>query len=329
MKATWSGFKSVLSQDIERFLAYKRALGRRFQVEEKGLRLLDHYLGTEGVDQVEKITPSLLESFLSSRPRKTPKSYNNLHCTVARLLNWMVLQGSLEKSPLLVKRQRQTPQRTPFIFNVQMVRRLLSLAESLPDIKNAPMRGKTYRTIFALLYGLGLRVGEVSRLCWKDVDWERRLLVIRDTKFFKSRLVPFGPRLGALLKEYQRVRRDLLENLPVEAPLFSFCQKHPIHAATITQVFHGLIPRLKLEVPPNCFPPRLHHLRHSFAVGTLLRWYRAGINPQTRLSRLSTFLGHVDPTSSAVYLTITDNLLQEANQRFEKFASKNWEEEKS
>jgi len=67
--------------------------------------------------------------------------------------------------------------------------------------------------------------------------------------------------------------------------------------------------------------PRLHCLRHSFAVGTLLRWYREGIEPQDRLLHLSTFMGHVQPSSTAVYLTITADLLREANQRFERFAS--------
>jgi integrase len=75
-----------------------------------------------------------------------------------------------------------------------------------------------------------------------------------------------------------------------------------------------------LSVPPGTASPRLHDLRHSFAVGTLLRWYRSGVAPQAGLLRLATFLGHVDPVSTSVYLTITDPLLEEANRRFEGFA---------
>ena len=80
---------------------------------------------------------------------------------------------------------------------------------------------------------------------------------------------------------------------------------------------YSLVLGLGLHVPPGTAPPRAHDLRHSFAVGTLLRWYRAGRDPAARLLRLSTFLGHVDPASTAVDLTITQELLQEANRRFE------------
>ncbi|HTT74415.1 MAG TPA: tyrosine-type recombinase/integrase [Candidatus Binataceae bacterium] len=88
------------------------------------------------------------------------------------------------------------------LFNADQARRLLAAAVNLPDNSNAPLRGHTYRTMFSLLYGLGFRVGEVSRLRGRDVDFGRQLLVIRDTKFSKSRLLPFGPRIGQLLEGY-------------------------------------------------------------------------------------------------------------------------------
>lgn len=106
-----------------------------------------------------------------------------------------------------------------------------------------------------------------------------------------------------------------------EAPVFSFRAAEPIHPGTISQTFHQLWPRLGITLPDGVEPPRVHDLRHAFAVGTLLRWYREGVDPATRLLHLSTFLGHVDPTSTAVYLTITTELLEEASLRFERFAS--------
>ena len=81
---------------------------------------------------------------------------------------------------------------------------------------------------------------------------------------------------------------------------------------------------LELPVPDGVSPPRLHDLRHSFAVGCLLRWYRDGLDPQVRLCQLSTFMGHVEPRSTAVYLTITPALLAEASRRFEAFAAPAW-----
>jgi len=325
IRQSWD-FQSPLAAAIHQFLDHKRALARKFVVEEKALRLLDRYLIEQDVHSLEQITPELLDAFLASRPRKTPRSYNHLLGAVARLFNWMVGQGLWERSPLRAKPRRQTAQRVPFLFDRTTAGQLIELAGSLPDNSRAPMRGLTYRTIFALLYGLGLRVGEVARLRLGDVDEEQQLLVIRLTKFSKSRLVPFGPRLGALLRQYLEARKKRLGSLPSEAPLFSFGGGRGLNPGTISQVFHSLVPRLGLSVPTGTAPPRAHDLRHSFAVGTLLRWYRAGLDPAVRLLRLSTFLGHVNPASTAVYLTITQDLLQEANRRFEEFARPSLEE---
>jgi integrase len=105
------------------------------------------------------------------------------------------------------------------------------------------------------------------------------------------------------------------------APLFSWNGRTPISTNTIRNTFRDdLLPRLGVVVPVGTFGPRVHGLRHTFAVRTLLRWYREGVAPATRLHLLSTFLGHVNPTSTAVYLTITSELFQEANRRFEVFA---------
>jgi integrase len=228
----------------------------------------------------------------------------------------MVAQGRLDRSPLRALGRRETAARLPYLFDAAQARRLLELAGSLPDNPRAPLRGATYRTIFALLYGLGLRVGEVSRLLLRDVDLERNLLVVRGGKFGKDRLVPFGPRMAGLLRDYLALRSGKQE-LGRAAPVFSFTQRGPVHPGTISQTFHQLLPRLSLTLPRGVAPPRVHDLRHAFAVGTLLRWYRTGVDPATRLFHLSTFLGHVCPSSTAVYLTITTQLLEQANRRFE------------
>jgi integrase len=97
-----------------------------------------------------------------------------------------------------------------------------------------------------------------------------------------------------------------------------------VHPGSASHTFHRLVTELALPNPAGVASPRLHCLRHSFAVGCLLRWYRDGVDPQTRLYRLSTLMGHVDPASTAIYLTITPQLLAEANQRFETFAQSVW-----
>jgi integrase len=95
-----------------------------------------------------------------------------------------------------------------------------------------------------------------------------------------------------------------------------------VHTNSIRNTFRDdIVPKLDLVIPPGTTRPRVHDLRHSFAVGALLRWYRQGLDPTTRLHHLSTFLGHVRPETTAVYLTITSDLFAEANRRFEALAS--------
>jgi site-specific recombinase XerD len=320
MKPHWEGFRGPIAAGIERFLAHKRALGCRFRTEEKALCLLDRFLVERGVKAIDEIGPELIETFLASRPRARPRSYNHLLCTVRRLFDWLVAQGDLPSSPVRTRPRRETAHRIPCLFNAEQARRLLAAAALLPDRNNAPLRGHTYRTVFAMLYGLGLRAGEVSRLRAGDVDLGRQLLVIRDTKFSKSRLVPFGPRIGQLLDSYLARRAEHCGSLSAEDLIFSFDGSKAISLSAMGQTLHRLCAELQLRIPPGVSRPRVHDLRHSFAVGTLLRWYREGIDPASRLLHLSTFLGHADPASTAVYLTITPELLAQASGRFERFA---------
>jgi integrase len=191
---------------------------------------------------------------------------------------------------------------------------------SLPDTRSTRLRGLTYRMVFAVLYGLGLRVGEVARLRIGDIDRDRRLLVVRETKFGKSRLVPFGPVMGERLEHYLARRREGGGGSTDQDALFSVQANNQLGRSTIGRAFRDLLPLLNLDIPDGHALPRVHDLRHSFAVGTLLRWYREGLDPAQRLLHLSTFLGHVNPESTAIYLTITDALLQEAGARFERYA---------
>jgi integrase len=313
-------FRSLLGPAISAFIAHKRALGRRYENEERTLRLFDRYLAAAGVGELAAISPALVEAFLASRPRSQPRSYNHLRGVLARLFAWLVEQQILAASPLRVGPRRVTTKRLPFLFSPAEAARLLAVAAGLPERSRAPLRGPTYELIFALLFGLGLRVGEVSRLSAADVDLERGLLVIRHTKFSKSRLVPFGPRLGARLAAYLARREERFGARPAEMPLFCFVGDLPINPGTISQTFHQVLPALELSLPAGVSPPRLHDLRHSFAVGRLLRWYEEGVEPGARLFALSTFMGHVNPTSTAEYLTITAELLRQANRRFEAYA---------
>ena len=203
---------------------------------------------------------------------------------------------------------------------------MCSSALLLPGACNsrATGRGPTYHAIFALCYGLGLRSGEACGLRIGDIDAGRQLLVVRGGKFGKSRPVPHGPRISELLA--RQVERSGANG---KDPMFTFDGRRSVHPCSASQTFHRLMAELAFPVHDGVSPPRLHCLCHSFAVGRLARWYREGVDPQARLYRLSTFMGHVDPASTAIYLTITPQLLAEASRRFEAFVEPAWSEGKA
>ena len=320
--------KGPLAASIDLYLAHKSSLGKLLTKEGATLYLMDGYLIEQNVTDLSQITPTHVEQFVAARPRHSPRSYNLLVGALRRLFDWLVVHEVLPVSPLRCEPRRVTPGLRPFLFNPAQVRQLLHAAGQLPSNPRAQGRGETYKMIFALLYCLGLRVGEVSRLCRKDVDLENQLLMVRQTKFGKDRLVPFGPRMARTLASFLEREESRRGPIPPESPIFSFAKqkRKSIGTNSISWTFHKLLPQLNLSVPSGVTPPRLHCLRHSFAVGTLLRWYRAGIDPMSRLFDLSTFLGHVSPSSTAVYLTITTELLECANKRFADFAANSRQE---
>ena len=306
---------SAVATTVSDFLAHKRALGRKYLSEEATLRLLLSFCASHGVTEMEELTSVFLDAFVASRPRARARSFNQLGVILGGFLDWAVSQQRLAISPLRKVHRRETDLRVPFLFDAAKARQVLHAAQALPDNARATGRGSTYHGIFALCYGLGLRAGEACGLLVGDVDTSRQLLVVRGGKFGKSRLVPHGPRIGELLARQVERRGGEAQD-----PLFSFDGRRSVHPCTASQVFHRLITELGISAPQGVSSPVLHSLRHSFAVGCLLRWYREGVDPQSRLFRLSTFMGHVSPTSTAVYLTITPELLAEANRRFEAFA---------
>jgi site-specific recombinase XerD len=276
-----SATQGLLDHSIELYLSHKRSLGKQLAKVGPVLHLLDTYLLAEGVTELRQITATHIDAFVASRQRHSARSYNGLIGALRGLFDWMVVHEVLPGSPLQCETRRVTATRRPFLFNPDQARRLLQVAEQLPSNPRAQTRGATYKMIFALLYGLGLRVGEVSRLCRKDIDLEHDLLSIRQTKFGKDRMVPFGPKMARAIAGFLNLEESLFGQIPPDSSAFSFDKRKrtPIGANTISWAFHKLLPSLQLTIPSGVAPPHLHCLRHSFAVATLLRWYRAGVDP--------------------------------------------------
>ena len=147
MRRQRAGFTSPLAEAIAQFLTHKRALGRRFDVEEAVLRLFDRFLVEQHITQPAMITAHVIDAFLASRPRVRPRSYNHLRGTLVRFFDWSVVQGRVSASPVHAPRRRVTGQRVPFIFDQPMARRLLEIALALPDNARAPCRGHMHNDL--------------------------------------------------------------------------------------------------------------------------------------------------------------------------------------
>jgi integrase/recombinase XerD len=221
---------------------------------------------------------------------------------------------------LLTRRVRQQYRR-PYIFTEQEVRQLLDAALSLPS-PQTPLRPLSVYTMLVLAYCAGLRVGEISRLTVGDIDFVDQTLEIRETKFFKSRRVPLAPSVMAALQRYLDARRRA--GAPPHASAGLFWHEQPAgHYAysTIGVLLTRIFRKVGIKPQTGAVGPRIHDLRHSFVANRMLIWYRDGVNPQSKLPYLATYLGHKDINSTLVYLTVTQELLQQASDRFHGFAA--------
>lgn len=208
---------------------------------------------------------------------------------------------------------RHRVRQPPHIYSDAEIGVLLALACQLKD----PTVRATYSTVLALLAATGMRVGEALALDDTDVDLKQSLITVRRAKFGKSRLVPLHPTSSAALQHYVRRRNRLC---PLRQTLGFFVSS--TGCRVLHQKFHHVFLRLIACAGirgPAGRRPRLHDLRHTFAVRTFGDWYRAGVDVEARLPWLSTYLGHVSPSSTYWYLSATPELLDSAGTRLERF----------
>ncbi len=316
---------------IAPYLELHQSLGKHYKAHRLDLRALDRFLQAQGVPSVQAITPALLERWIAPmtclpivRLRKA-----NL---VKRFFDYLRALQVIKNNPmpltlLCVGKQPETSCK-PFIFSSEQIAAILACAKQLPKTGFFPERARTCYTMLAFLYALGLRHGELLRLRLRDLDLDRQTLFVDQTKFHKSRYVPFGPNVGRCLADFLAVRRTVLQPLRPDDPIFVTLWRSPLSSGTLLAIFRTIIQALKITGTPGQRLPRLHDLRHTFAVHRLLRWYREGVDVQSRLSDLATFMGHVDLKNTQIYLTATADLLREANDRFYRHFGSALDEEK-
>jgi integrase/recombinase XerD len=293
----------------EEYLTIRRAVG--FKLNQVGY-LLEDFVGFLETVGATRITTELAVAWATGPKNATPAWWGQRLSAVrgfARHLH--LLDPTSEVPPTGVLPQR-FGRATPYLYSRPDIAGLMTAARRLTP----SLRATTYETLIGLLFVTGMRVGEAIGLNVDDVDVTHGLVRIVHAKFNKARELPVAPSTADALGSYL-VLRDELQPWPKEPSFFVSTVGTRLYYRNVCAVFRRLVDDSGLESRSPCCPPRLHALRHSFAVRTLLGWYRAGGDVQARLPLLSTYLGHAGPDSTYWYLSAAPELLALAAERLE------------
>jgi integrase/recombinase XerD len=223
------------------------------------------------------------------------------------------LDPATQIPPEAICNRRYRP-KEPNVFSEAEILALLAASDTL----SPRFKAVTWRTLIGLLAATGIRPGEACRLTVSDIDLANGVVQVLQTKFDKSRLVFIHPTTATVLGHYLQVRRDWVGRTARACPaVFVNSRREAINPDRLGVTFRQIVAAAGITTAPGHRPPRLHDVRHTFTVTTLLDWYRDGHDVQARLPLLSTWLGHVDPASTYWYLHAVPELLAHATRRLE------------
>jgi integrase/recombinase XerD len=296
------------------YLENRRVFGRKYSQEEWMLRSLrGHLVAAHATDLDQDRFDCWRTSFkhLNANTRRAREQAVYKFCVHRRRSE----PRCFLPNPLCFSRRR--PHAMPTIIDAAQIARLLKLASELQPTPQCPIYPQIVRLALILLYTAGLRRGELIRLRLQDIDPGSGVIRIRESKFHKSRWIPLSQSTRRELRQYLSVRRKLRHGTSPSAPLL-FNGRRAAVCYTGTGISRGIT---QLFIAANLRDgdgrrPRIHDLRHSFAVGALLRWYQCGADVQSNLPKLALYMGHVSIVSTAYYLRFMPAVLAQASQRF-------------
>lgn len=299
---------SALQEALGDYLGLRRALGHKLDEHE---RQLTRFAGRLDADGAAFITMADTVAFVldpgldpaSSTPAKRLMAVRGF----ARYLSAIDPRTEVPPAGLVSYRPSR---RVPYLFSDQDVATVVRAARALTP---SAFRAETVASLIVLLAVTGMRVGETLRLDCGDLDWDQAVIKVRDTKFGKGRDVAVSASTIEALAAY-RCRRD--SRKPPTTRLFVSLAGTPVIYSNFAYTFRQAVRAAGVGASGPA-RPRLHDLRHSFAVRTLVGWYRAGLDAEALLPRLSTYLGHREPRFTYQYLTATPELLGHAAARLE------------
>ena len=304
-----------LAQVVHDYVSLKQSMGSRFRTEATILKAFCKAVGDVAITDVE---PQQVTSYLAGSGPVT-RYWHRKYEALTGFYRFALGRGYVALSPLPKTVPRRPQAFRPYIFPEEELRRLFKTAGELEAPRMA-LQGATLRPLLLLLYGAGLRISEALALTHADVDLSANVLTIRESKFYKTRQVPIGPRLTAVLKTYADGRRRQGHANDPAQPFFVTRTDTAVTRSMAESAFVRLRHSADIAREDGArYQPRLHDLRHTMAVHRLVAWYREGADVQRLLPQLAPYLGHVDVAATQRYLTMTPELLQEASRRFERY----------
>jgi integrase/recombinase XerD len=301
---------------INDYVILQRSLGMRF---ESASRLLRQFSGSMGDICIGEVNPQAVAAFLQGTGPLSA-TWALKHSVLSGLYRFAIGRSYVSSSPLPTNLPKLPQQQTPYVYSADELRRLIE-ATSILHVAHSRLQAPMYRTLLMLLYGSGLRIGEALGLSLRDVDLVERIVTVRKTKFFKTRLVPVGPKLAHESAAHITRRHQLSMPAGEDSAVFTTRTGRGWPYQHVITLFQHMRRAPHIDRPAGELrPPRLHDLRHTAAVHRVLAWYRSGKDVQRLLPQLATYLGHADIRSTQRYLQMTPELLEEASRRFAQYS---------
>jgi integrase len=311
-------FTSPLGRYMQEFIALAQAQGKKYRNEVRMLGRFDRFLMTHA-QPPQQLSESVIKEWLGLFPVSSSGSRYLAFMIVRKFclyLRRFSSQAYVPDSSLVPL----PPSSLPYIYSRAEIAALLRAARQLEPSATSPYRPQTFYTLILLLYTTGMRIGEALNLQLGDIDTENQTICVRETKFFKSRLVPLSPSMMRELEAYLQLRRQFGVSINLQSPLFQNPHRRGHYASsTVRQTFSKILKTIGIKKIPGHRGPCIHSLRHTMATHRIEDWYRQGESVQSKLGLLSTYLGHVDIAATQRYLTITTELFQQASQRFNEY----------
>ena len=304
-----TGQRPPLRDALSDYLSLRRALG--FRLASAG-RLLGQFVGYLEAHGADTVTAEHAMTW-AMKPAGTSPHWRAIRLSAAR--GFAAYLHSLDPSAETIPAGQFRPgvcRATPYLYSDAEIRSLIEAAAAL----RPRLRAATYQTLIGLLAVSGIRIGEAIGLDDEDFDTGRELLVIRNAKYGRHRLIPLHPTTTRGLTRYTELRRHAHPQPASPALFLSTAGTRLLHS-NISLTFASLTERAGLTRRSASCRPRVHDLRHSFAVATVLGWYRDGTDIPALMPRLSTYLGHTDPQHTFWYLSAAPELMALAGQRLQ------------